>query len=292
MPIISVTPESKMTVAQIKQMLNIASDRDCDIVTITPEQAQILLDNTNVCNRSVSQSNVNDICKKLKAGEWQRTNDGISFDADGILSNGQHRLFSIIKTNTSCEILVVFGVARSTAVDTGKKRSFSDNLRVGNLCDDRLKDNDIYHKVFQTAWQYALGYERNKKIITQDQMANLMNAYADELLTCKEHGLFCNITTKGCNSVVIKSALFLAYLNGVELELLEHIVEVLKTGVGNGEIDTPIINLRDKLGTLLGGGREVNLLRAGYTESCIRKCVRKQKTKLRNAELCYTYNFQ
>lgn len=272
----------------IKSKLGISSEENFVRTTITPEVAEFILKECNTTNRVIRNSNLTQLKRCLDADEWKFVSDAISFDTDGVLTNGQHRLTACTLANKPIEVLVAFGVERSSAIDTGAKRSFTDNLGICDDCDERIKYDRDLHRIFLTAYQYRRGHQ-SQVTLTPDGLTELLNKYADDLITCKESGLFVNLHSKGCNPTIVKSSLFLAYLNGVDLDILLNIVSVLRTGVANSKEDSPIIGLRDKLFKLIGGGRETNQLRLAYTQHCIYKCNKGLVTKSLKADKPYYF---
>ncbi|MCZ2526211.1 MULTISPECIES: hypothetical protein [Streptomyces] len=96
---------------------------------ITPElAAEWLARNTN--NRPLSTSFVAQLARQIKQGEWQVTHQGIAFDEDDVLIDGQHRLTAIVKAGVAVDSVVTHGVPRSafTVMDTGRKRTGRDVL--------------------------------------------------------------------------------------------------------------------------------------------------------------------
>lgn len=98
-------------------------------MTITPEGARTWLD-SNVHNRRLFQERVDTYARDIRAGKWYLTNDAITFDTDGKLSNGQHRLWAVVEADRPAEFLVLFGVEPEAqkVMDTGRKRSATDML--------------------------------------------------------------------------------------------------------------------------------------------------------------------
>ena len=107
------------------------------IETITPEKAKSYLAH-NKHNRNVSQSLVGRMATAIRQKQWVVTHQGIAFDADGNLIDGQHRLNAIILANKSVEMLVTRGIPpvyqngvlikTMDVVDTGKKRTTAEQL--------------------------------------------------------------------------------------------------------------------------------------------------------------------
>ena len=66
----------------------------------------------------------------MKCGRWTLNNDAITFDKSGVLTNGQHRLTAIIKSETSQEMAVMYGVEHNINMDRPAMRSVGDNLSI------------------------------------------------------------------------------------------------------------------------------------------------------------------
>ena len=71
---------------------------------ITPEMALEILTHKNFKNRPIKKAQLRRLIKAIKADEWIVTNQGISFDPEGNLLDGQHRLHACIEANKSIDI--------------------------------------------------------------------------------------------------------------------------------------------------------------------------------------------
>ncbi len=100
-----------------------------EIVDITPEMAAELLQK-NQNNRPMKWHIVKEMSNKMKAHEWVFTNQGIGFNVDGILSDGQHRLAAIIDSGVPQKFNVTYNLPQEAFdhIDTGGTRSASDLL--------------------------------------------------------------------------------------------------------------------------------------------------------------------
>lgn len=100
---------------------------------VTPALAREWL-KLNTRNRPIRQAAVADLAKAIERGEWKVTHQGIGFDENGILVDGQHRLEAIVKANRPVEIMVTWGVPAEafTVMDTGRKRNMGDVLALNN----------------------------------------------------------------------------------------------------------------------------------------------------------------
>lgn len=99
-------------------------------VDITPEMAMAWLDGHNVHNRPLRQARVDRYVRDMRLGRWQLTHQGIAFSKDGVLIDGQHRLWAIVESGCTIKILVHHGlpIASQTVIDTAEPRNVRDRL--------------------------------------------------------------------------------------------------------------------------------------------------------------------
>ena len=76
------------------------------VEVITPEIATDILENHNPRNRRVSEPTVEAYASDMKQGRWVLNHQGIAFDEEGNLIDGQHRLWAIVFANVSVEMMV------------------------------------------------------------------------------------------------------------------------------------------------------------------------------------------
>lgn len=98
-----------------------------EVRIVTPALAKIwLYQNKN--NRSVRNQVVDNYAEQMKSGKWDLTGQGITFDENGDLIDGQHRLNAVIKADMPIEMLIVWDAKRSYNYDCGLKRSYTDRI--------------------------------------------------------------------------------------------------------------------------------------------------------------------
>jgi hypothetical protein len=106
-----------------------------ELVEMTPALAKEFL-KLNTINRPVRPSHVETLFQAFSRGEYVTTHQGIAFDSEGRLIDGQHRLLAIasMPDGFSVQILVTWGLARDAAFQvidsTQAKRSTSDVLKI------------------------------------------------------------------------------------------------------------------------------------------------------------------
>ncbi|OYY81566.1 MAG: hypothetical protein B7Y61_13500 [Rhizobiales bacterium 35-66-30] len=100
---------------------------------ITPVLAEVMLER-NVGNRTLRYPAVEKYRRALRDGRWQITHQGIAFDKDGILRDGQHRLTAIVDEGRDARMVVTFGIAPEAfaVMDTGSRRTAGDVLEINN----------------------------------------------------------------------------------------------------------------------------------------------------------------
>lgn len=108
------------------------------IETITPEIAKRYLEH-NRCNRKMRPGDVNFYASQMRAGLWKLTHEGIAFDTEGNLADGQHRLLAVVKSGTTQQFNVTRNVLTDgvTVIGRGIQRSISDVLHFSGISADR-----------------------------------------------------------------------------------------------------------------------------------------------------------
>ena len=108
------------------------------IETITPEVANEYLHSNVRCNRSVHSKVVSKYARDMKSGNFRITHQGIAFDSDGMLIDGQHRLMACVSSGTPFMSLVTRNIPKDVMVfvDRGASRSIHDSLMVSIAGDD------------------------------------------------------------------------------------------------------------------------------------------------------------
>ncbi|GGQ53922.1 hypothetical protein GCM10010195_06630 [Kitasatospora griseola] len=105
-------------------------------------------------------------------GEWKLTHQGIAFDENGALVDGQHRLHAIIEANVSVKMLVVYGLSEDVfpVLDSGKSRSAADALLLTGAKYRPLLSATIRHVILfkempNDQWNGVRAYVSNDRIL-------------------------------------------------------------------------------------------------------------------------------
>lgn len=99
-------------------------------MTITPIEAQWILENKNNHNRTLPRASLNFIIPALKEGRWVINGETIKFRWNGELDDGQTRLTACVMTGIPITTYVAFGLPDGTfeTTDRGTRRKVSDDL--------------------------------------------------------------------------------------------------------------------------------------------------------------------
>lgn len=215
-------------------------------ILIVPELARKWLEENVKVNRPVSDRMVKLYARAMTDGRWRENGEAITFDKDGNLINGQHRLWACIESNVSFRTLVAWDVPKDAfpTIDTGKKRSASDVLFMSGM--------DIPYKTqlaaaIRAILSYRGGYEINQRVFNNDEVLEFINVEPAVIQSVKTTRLALGGPLSGTASHV-----------GAVMYLASHTKDVSdfvsKLGSGVGLVKgSPILTLRSKL--LLSKGR-------------------------------------
>lgn len=104
------------------------------IEIITPAIAADYLKH-NTKNRNISERKVAAYALEMREGRWKLNGQTISFDVDGVLNDGQHRLRACIAANISFPCIVVRGTDADVmdTIDCGRARTAGDVLKIKGI---------------------------------------------------------------------------------------------------------------------------------------------------------------
>lgn len=179
-----------------------------EVVNITPALAREWL-KTNTQNRTLYRTTVNGIKAALERGEYIQTHQGIAFDTDGVLMDGQHRLTAIseLHDGAAFPMLVATGLPRAAflVTDIGKKRTQADVLE-----EDR--------RIVEVARLIALMCDTRKGSITPQQLVPILDRIRsphDALLA------FAPRNIKTWSAAPVRTAAVVSALHGVDFDFIK-----------------------------------------------------------------------
>lgn len=103
------------------------------IIKLTPSIAKDLL-KFNTENRKL-RSGINFFTNQMRNGEWKENGEPIIVDVNGIIKDGQHRLYSVIASGHSYNVPLITDVESDVmdTIDTGFNRSLGDILELNGF---------------------------------------------------------------------------------------------------------------------------------------------------------------
>lgn len=218
---------------------------NAEIRTITPEMAQEMLRN-NPCNRSLSRTVVAAYQRDMELERWQVNGEGLQFDQNGALLNGQHRLTACVRANTPFRTLVVTGLApdiRDT-IDGGKKRTHGDRLQMRGV-----KNANVVSSTARMAWSLAYNRIRMPSLTPQD-----LDWFIDKYPQTHDSVAKCHLSFGGLQSAITTVHL-VGTLLGYE-DRADAMIDVWRSGVPDYS-GCPMHVFREKLLKSRGTTQEI-----------------------------------
>lgn len=124
-----------------------------NLEVITPDKARQYLSLQKSNFRKVSYGRVRRYAQEMKAGKWRVNGEGIHFDLQGNLVNGQTRLRACIEANVPFTTLVVRDVEETGLYDKALSRTQAQELKSRGILIKTIEIgalNFIYRTVFNT----------------------------------------------------------------------------------------------------------------------------------------------
>jgi hypothetical protein len=144
---------------------------------ITPAKAEEMLE-ANTTNRPLSRSVVKSFAEAMARGDWMVTHQGIAFDVNGQLVDGQHRLAAVIESDLAVEMTVFTEVEEGTfdVLDTGRRRNAADVLAI-----EGEKSSSTLAAMVRIIWLYEnrpdLAWSGSAAVVTNHQIVETLEQH-------------------------------------------------------------------------------------------------------------------
>ena len=216
-----------------------------EAVLVTPEMARQWLEG-NVHNRTIRDSVVHRYAEDMKTGRWGLTHQGIAFDGDGRLIDGQHRLWAIVESDTSVWLMVSRDVPESTQqyIDEGVPRSAVDVLKLAD------PDSSTSNYKMATARRMLIG-TRTQVITSRSELIAFYQKHERAVMFAVDDafgGKRVNRVNPACVAAVVARASY-----HEDKDRLREFGAATLSGMPKSDKDTCAILLRN---WLLGGGQD------------------------------------
>jgi len=238
------------------------------VETITPAKAEAYLKG-NKKNRKVRRSVVQKYASAMSKGQWRLNHQGLGFNGDGTLYDGQHRLLAVIESGKSVKMLVTRGLEKDSmfGCDIGKNRDLVDVATIAGV------DMDITRTHVSTARAMIDGIKTGAYGIGSSSWS-----FEDLISYIRTHWsaieFAMNLELGAMSSACVRAVAARAYYS-VDHATLEEFFQILATGVTKSQAGMWPIKLREYLLTFRNPGGGFSLRRSLYakTERALTKFV-------------------
>jgi hypothetical protein len=210
----------------------------------------------NTHNRTVNDAHIKRLAQDIRNGRWQLTHQGIAFDTDDLLVDGQHRLWAVIEAGAPITTRVFFNEPPQNrrVLDSGHRRSNYDILNITG------EVGEVTSRHLATLRAMLAGYPSHIVRVTPGQEAEQYQRHRDAVtFAIKQMGVG---SVKGVATAQVRAVIARAWYSAEHAKLI-HFCDVLRSGMASGEGEFSILMLRDFLISTggVGGGESVRRLR-------------------------------
>ncbi len=208
-------------------------------MTVTPKMAAEWL-KTNHSNRALNRRYVDEVSRAIETRTFQTAHQGIAFDTQGRLRDGQRRLTAIVETGVAVKMLVTTGMSEEQplAIDDGRRRSLHAVVGMTGNQASRFASGIVKEMMAGGDFGTVNGKPgRPSRTEFKDffERHHEAAAFAETLFNKPTSGF-----QLGYIAAVIARASY-----GEDRDRLKHFAKVLIEGKCQAEEDEPIINLRN-----------------------------------------------
>ena len=251
------------------------------MMRVTPQLAKTWLKDHNTNNRTLRPNYVHKLAADMAHNRYAVHHQGIAFNCDGTLIDGQHRLAAIVESGCSIVMPVTRGVPNASllAIDDHTKRSMYDSFTLSGAVGGKItpKHVTVTNAMMTGAGGSTGGTTRIQ--LTKANVSDFMIKHAEAI----DFGalIFNHVEKRGYTIGAVKAVIARAWYT-CDRNRLREFASVILTGESDGKGDVAAVALRnylnERLGTASGGRAEVYLkvermLRAFLDREPLRKCV-------------------
>lgn len=247
-------------------MTSVSPPTVCAMV-VTPSMAKDWLDHCNSNNRKVNPEHVRRLARDMSSGQWIPTHEGIAFDSDGIMLDGQHRLHAIVLSGMNIKLNVWRNVTRNSlmAIDCGKPRNICDIMRLSG------KHDQLGHEQLAVLRAMLGGLSGPVKTMTVSEADSAFSNHADAIAFSIES----LPRVKRVANAITRAVIARAYYSA-DHDRLRDFGQMLGTGVVPDRSAISIVLLRQFLTSSVGGSRIERTARYAKTQRSLMAFLRRE----------------
>lgn len=210
------------------------------VVEVSPSLAKQYLEKSKG-NRAESKERISTYAKNMKDGLWQLTPQGISFDEDGVLVDGHHRLKAVIQSGVSVPFYVTLSVPRQTTIfDRGRPRTTGQFLKYNEGINKTLTQNKAVAGI--RLYLSAKAKQKNCKLVSDMDVLSEIKENEDTLIKASTltNGVF-------TNSTAFFESLYTALKHGCDFQSVKEFTEIVNSGMYENKKQTAAVAIRNLL---------------------------------------------
>jgi hypothetical protein len=211
-------------------------------MTVTPDLATKWLEGRNANNRKISDAHVVRLAQDMTDGNWQLTHMGIAFDRDGVLIDGQHRLWAVVMSGKSVDMHVWRNLSQKSilAIDNGRTRTMADILKLSG----ENGDVNSYQIATLRAMLSGMGSPITFSPVQMQEHLKVHQRAIDFAMEILPH----TSANRGISDSITRAVIARAYYSVNEFNLRDF-CEKLTTGIISGPSESVLVALRTFLST-------------------------------------------
>lgn len=203
-------------------------------IPISSIEAAAIYDRHNGRNRELSIPKVLQYKDAMLRHEWKYTPQGIAFDTDGRLVDGQHRITALALTDMALDFLVVRKVDRTVidAIDQSKPRRASEALQIAGISRAGEKE-----RIARAALEYTSKVDKHPMRPTIIQIERYVTSHDLELNRALEYGKMSVFgKSEACMSETLAATIAYLFIIGEwDEQVISNFLDVLQGGVDKRE---------------------------------------------------------
>lgn len=228
------------------------------VMEVTPVLATRWLEG-NTHNRPVSQAHVDRLAQDILNGRWRLTHQGVAFDTEGLLIDGQHRLWAIIEANTPVQMRVFYNEPPENkgVLDSGERRSNLDILQLTAAV------GDVSPRLLATLRAMLAGRSARSRRRSPGEEADQLRRHRGAVDFAMRH---LSSGPKGVANATVRAVVARACYSA-DSDRLVHFCDVMRSGMPISDDDGPLMMLWQFLVRTGNAGHSESLLRLRYAKT-------------------------
>ncbi len=185
--------------------------------------------------------NIAQLARDMKAGRFACTHQGIAFDTEGRLIDGQHRLWAILEAEMPVRMRVFYNESPENMIhiDGNHPRTAADRMTLGRVL-GTVRTNEL-----ATLRAMLGGISMSYKRRTVYEEMPLLDQHRAAIHFAHEH--LPNSRPAGLVNCMSRAVVARAWYSSRDLSALARFCEVLRRGVSRGPLEEIIVTLRNHM---------------------------------------------